>query len=299
MVEGRIEKTRLVQPAISSHQVPAQIEETEPSPESHQREAPSSVNQPMETSAEPIEPSQSPMETDEIPSMDTSNQSAMDQADDDVITVSSESPTSTTSTDAVRAPITPVSRAPHQQPTPSTIGSVSSTSSHQSPFSGTYEGSILLSSMIGSKDRDDRRRDRPKRPYFEAADLRDADKLFKFVNKFILWSRTDRVLRETRRNVEDLAQIALANEVARLRDELEQAREGSQPLSDEYFGNITGEPVHEWDLFRQAMRINPRGLAECVTPEVLNALDTKVPTWLSHLLRLPHLETNALFGLKF
>ncbi|KAL0213870.1 hypothetical protein P9112_006054 [Eukaryota sp. TZLM1-RC] len=31
MVEGRIEKTRLVQPAISSYQVPAQIEETEPS----------------------------------------------------------------------------------------------------------------------------------------------------------------------------------------------------------------------------------------------------------------------------
>ncbi|KAL0206194.1 hypothetical protein P9112_001501 [Eukaryota sp. TZLM1-RC] len=35
MVEGRIEKTRLVQPAISSYQVPAQIEETQPSPEPH------------------------------------------------------------------------------------------------------------------------------------------------------------------------------------------------------------------------------------------------------------------------
>ncbi|KAL0216144.1 hypothetical protein P9112_008357 [Eukaryota sp. TZLM1-RC] len=97
----------------------------------------------------------------------------------------------------------------------------------------------------GSRDRDDRRRDRPKRPYLEASDLRDADKLLKFVNKFILWSRTDRVLRETRGNMEDPAQIALANEVARLREELELAREGSQPSIDEYFGNITGEPVHE------------------------------------------------------
>ncbi|KAL0207721.1 hypothetical protein P9112_012349 [Eukaryota sp. TZLM1-RC] len=86
MVKSCIEKTRLVRPAIYSHQVLAQIEETEPSPEPHQREAASYVNQPMETSTEPIESSQPPMETDEIPSMNTSNQSAMDQADDEVIT---------------------------------------------------------------------------------------------------------------------------------------------------------------------------------------------------------------------
>ncbi|KAL0207164.1 hypothetical protein P9112_012875 [Eukaryota sp. TZLM1-RC] len=269
MVEGRIEKTRLVQPAISSYQVPAQIEETEPSaqPQPQRSEAPSS-------SAQASESSQPPMETDSFSTTETPNpnQSAMEQADDDAITVSSESPTPITSSDAVPAPITPVSRAPQPQPTPSTTGSTTSISSHQSPFSGTYESSLLLSSMIGSRDRDDRRRDRLKRPYLEASDLRDADKLLKFVNKFILWSRTDRVLRETRGNVEDPAQIALANEVARLREELELAREGSQPSTNEYFGNITGEPVHEWDLFRQAMRINPRGLAECVTPEVLNAL---------------------------
>ncbi|KAL0220115.1 hypothetical protein P9112_005768 [Eukaryota sp. TZLM1-RC] len=269
MVKGRIEKTRLVQPAISSYQVPAQIEETEPSPQPQpqQSEAPSSFAQPPESS-------QRPMETDSFSTTETPNpnQSAREQADDDVITVSSESPTPITSSDAVPAPITPVSRAPQPQPTPSTTGSTTSISSHQSPFLGTYESSLLLSSMIGSRDRDDRRKDRPKRPYREASDLRDADKLLKFVNKFILWSRTDRVLRETRGNVEDPAQIALANEVARLREELELAREGSQPSIDEYFGNITGEPVHEWDLFRQAMRINPRGLAECVTPEVLNAL---------------------------
>ncbi|KAL0208909.1 hypothetical protein P9112_011496 [Eukaryota sp. TZLM1-RC] len=222
MVEGRIEKTRLVQPAISSYQVPAQIEETVPSPEPQQSEAPFS-------SAQPPESPQPPMETDSFPITETSNpnQSAMEQADDDVVTVSSESPTPTTSSDAVPAPITPVSRAPQPLPTPSTTGSTSSISSHHSPFSGTYESSLLLSSMIGSKDRDDRRRDRPKRPYLEACDLRDADKLLKFVNKFILWSRTDRVLRETRGNVEDPAQIALANEIARLREELELAREGS------------------------------------------------------------------------
>ncbi|KAL0215265.1 hypothetical protein P9112_007449 [Eukaryota sp. TZLM1-RC] len=257
MVEGRIEKTRLVQPAVSSHQVPAQFEDVQESPQPQQSEAPSSSAQPQQSeapssSAQPPESPQPPMESDSLSTMETFylNQSAMEQVDDDVVTVSSESPTPITSSDAVPAPITPVSRAPQPQPTPSTTGSTSSISSHHTPFSGTYESSLLLSSMIGSRDRDDRRRDRPKRPYLEASDLRDADKLLKFVNKFILWSRTDRVLRETRGNMEDPAQIALANEVARLREELELAREGSQPSIDEYFGNITGEPVHEWDLFR-------------------------------------------------
>ncbi|KAL0214504.1 hypothetical protein P9112_006688 [Eukaryota sp. TZLM1-RC] len=61
IVEGRIEKTRLVQPAISSYQVPAQIEETEPSPEPNQNEVPSSVEQTMETSTEPsTHPSHNP-----------------------------------------------------------------------------------------------------------------------------------------------------------------------------------------------------------------------------------------------
>ncbi|KAL0219751.1 hypothetical protein P9112_005404 [Eukaryota sp. TZLM1-RC] len=227
MVEGRIEKTRLVQPAVSFHQVPAQFEDVQESPQPQHSEAPSS-------SAQPPESPQPPMETDSLPTTETSNpnQYAMEQADDDVVTVSSESPTPITSSDAVPAPITPISRAPQPQPTPSTTGSTSSISSHHSPFSGTYESSLLLFSMMGSRDRDDRRRDCPKRPYLEASDLRDADKLLKFVNKFILWSRTDRVLRETR-----------SNEVARLREELEQAREGSQPSIDEYFGNITGEPA--------------------------------------------------------
>ncbi|KAL0208978.1 hypothetical protein P9112_011565 [Eukaryota sp. TZLM1-RC] len=267
VVEGRIKKTRLVQPAVFAHQTPAQFEDVQESSQSQP--------QLSEVPASPAQPAESPlpsMETDSLPTRETSNQSAMEQADDNVVTVSSESPTPITSSDAVPAPITPVSRAPQSQPTPSTTGSTSSISSHQSPFSGTYESRLLLSSMIGSRDRDDRRRDRAKRPYLEASNLSDADKLLKFVNKFILWRRTDQVLKETRKNVEDPVQIALANEVARLREELEQAREGSQPSIDEYFGNISGEPVHEWDLFRQAMRINPRGLAECVTPEVLNAL---------------------------
>ncbi|KAL0226820.1 hypothetical protein P9112_014144 [Eukaryota sp. TZLM1-RC] len=76
MVEGRIEKTRLVQPAISSYQVPAQIEEIEPSPEPHQREVPPSTDQPVETSTEP------------------SHNSPMEQTEEDVVVeVSDESPT--------------------------------------------------------------------------------------------------------------------------------------------------------------------------------------------------------------
>ncbi|KAL0218397.1 hypothetical protein P9112_004050 [Eukaryota sp. TZLM1-RC] len=266
MVEGRIEKTRLVQPAISSYQVSAQIEEIEPSPEPHQREVPPSADQPMETSTEP------------------SHNPPMEQTEEDVVVeVSDESPTPD-SIPTVLAPMeqTPAPAQPIEQsvvpPTPPSTGSTSSqhtaqptpstVSSSRSTFSGTYDSNLLLSSMVGSRDRDNRRRDRPKRPTLDATDLRDVDKLLKFVNKFILWSRTDRIVDEARGNIEDPAQVALASEVARLREELELAR-SAKLASDQRFDS---EPIHEWDLFRSAMRISPRGLAECVTPEALNAL---------------------------
>ncbi|KAL0226511.1 hypothetical protein P9112_013835 [Eukaryota sp. TZLM1-RC] len=266
MVEGRIEKTRLVQPAISSYQVPTQIEEIELSPEPHQREVPPSTDQPMETSTEP------------------SHNPPMEQTEEDVVVeVSDESPTPD-SIPTVLAPMeqTPAPAQPMEQsvvpPTPPSTGSTSSqhtaqptpstVSSSRSTFSGTYDSNLLLSSMVGSRDRDNRRRDRPKRPTLDATDLRDVDKLLKFVNKFILWSRTDRIVDEARGNIEDPAQVALASEVARLREELELAR-SAELASDQRFDS---EPIHEWDLFRSAMRISPRGLAECVTPEALNAL---------------------------
>ncbi|KAL0224220.1 hypothetical protein P9112_003610 [Eukaryota sp. TZLM1-RC] len=266
MVEGRIEKTRLVQPVISSYQVPAQIEEIVPSPEPHQREVPPSADQPMETSTEP------------------SHNPPMEQTEEDVVVeVSDESPTPD-SIPTVLAPMeqTPAPAQPMEQslvpPTPPATGSTSSqqaaeptpstVSSSRSTFSGTYDSNLFLSSMVGSRDRDNRHRDRPKRPTLDATDLRDVDKLLKFVNKFILWSRTDRIVDEARGNIEDPAQVALTSEVARLREELELAR-SAELASDQRFDS---EPIHEWDLFRSAMRISPRGLAECVTPEALNAL---------------------------
>ncbi|KAL0214507.1 hypothetical protein P9112_006691 [Eukaryota sp. TZLM1-RC] len=118
------------------------------------------------------------------------------------------------------------SSQPTVQPTFSTV------SSSRSTFSGTYDFNLLLSSMVGSRDGDNRRRNRPKRPTLDATDLRDVDKLLK------------------------------------LRKELELAR-SAELASDQRFDS---EPIHEWDLFRSAMRISPRGLAECVTPEALNAL---------------------------
>ncbi|KAL0225576.1 hypothetical protein P9112_012900 [Eukaryota sp. TZLM1-RC] len=108
--------------------------------------------------------------------------------------------------------------------------------------------------MVGSRDRDNRRKDRPKRPTLDAADLRDVEKLLKFVNKFILWSRTGRIVDEAR--VEDPAPVALASEVARLREELELAR-SAELASEQRFNS---EPVHEWDFFRSAMHIHPRAL---------------------------------------
>ncbi|KAL0225577.1 hypothetical protein P9112_012901 [Eukaryota sp. TZLM1-RC] len=80
MVEGRIEKTRLIQPAISSYQFPAQIEENEPSPEPHQSEVAFSAKQPMETSTEP--------------STQPSHNSFMEQTEENVVVdVSDEFPT--------------------------------------------------------------------------------------------------------------------------------------------------------------------------------------------------------------
>ncbi|KAL0213869.1 hypothetical protein P9112_006053 [Eukaryota sp. TZLM1-RC] len=208
----------------------------------------------------------------------------MEQTEEDVVVeVSDESPTP----DSIPTVLTPMEHTPvpaqpmEQSVVPPTLLSTSSTSSQppvqptpstvsssRSTFSGTYDSNLLLSSMVGSRDRDNRRRDRPKRPTLDASDLRDVDKLLKFVNKFILWSRTDRIVDEARGNIEDPAQVALASEVARLREELELAR-SAELASDQRFDS---EPVHEWDLFRSAMRISPRGLAECVTPEALNAL---------------------------
>ncbi|KAL0208449.1 hypothetical protein P9112_011036 [Eukaryota sp. TZLM1-RC] len=270
MVEGCIEKTRLVQPAISSYQVPAQIEETEPSPEPHQSEVPPSAVQPMETSTElSTQPSHNPL---------------MEQTEEDVVVeVSDESPTPD-SIPTVLVPMeqTPAPAQPMEQsvvpPTPPSTGSTSSqhtaqptpstVSSSRFTFSGTYDSNLLLSSMVESRDRDNRRRDRPKIPTLDTTDLKDVDKLLKFVNKIILWSRTDRIVDEARGNIEDPAQVALASKVARLREEPELAR-SAELASDQRFDS---KPIHEWDLFRSAMCISPRNLAECVTPEALNAL---------------------------
>ncbi|KAL0206285.1 hypothetical protein P9112_001592 [Eukaryota sp. TZLM1-RC] len=270
MVEGRIEKTRLVQPAISSYQVPAQIEETEPSPEPNQNEVPSSVEQPMETSTEPpTQPSHNPSmeQTEKDVVVEVSDESPTPDSIPTVLAPMEHTPAPAQPMEQSVVPPTPPSTSststqPTAQPTPSTV------SSSRSTFSGTYDSNLLLSSMVGSRDRDNRRRDRPKRPTLDATDLRDVDKLLKFVNKFILWSRTDRIVDEARGNIEDPAQVALASEVARLREELELAR-SAELASDQRFDS---EPIHEWDLFRSAMRISPRGLAECVTPEALNAL---------------------------
>ncbi|KAL0208258.1 hypothetical protein P9112_010845 [Eukaryota sp. TZLM1-RC] len=120
-----------LQRALQQVTVFAQIKDIQESPQSQQSEVPA-------PSVQPAESVQPPMETDSPPPTNTSNQTAMEYADDAVVTVSSESPTPTTSSVAVRAPITPVSRAPQPRFTPSTMSSTFTIFSNQSPFSGTY-----------------------------------------------------------------------------------------------------------------------------------------------------------------
>ncbi|KAL0206193.1 hypothetical protein P9112_001500 [Eukaryota sp. TZLM1-RC] len=201
------------------------------------------------------------METSTEPSTQPSHNPPMEQTEEDVVVeVSDEFPTPD-SIPTVLAPMeqTPAPAQPMEQsvvpPTPPSTGSTSSQHAAQ-PTHSTVSSSRSTFS------------DRPKRPTLDATDLRNVDKLLKFVNKFILWSRTDRIVDEARGNIEDPAQVALASKVARLREELELAR-SAELASDQRFDS---EPIHEWDLFRSATRISPRGLAECVTPEALNAL---------------------------
>ncbi|KAL0216203.1 hypothetical protein P9112_008387 [Eukaryota sp. TZLM1-RC] len=145
MVKGRIETTRLLQPAVSSQHVPAQIEDIQKSPQPQQSEVPAPSVQPTES----VQPS---MKTDPLSPIETSDQTAMERPDNEVVTVKNESPTPTTSSDEVPAPITPVSQKPPTRFTPFTIGSTFTLSSRQSFFSGIYESSPLLSSMIGFRE---------------------------------------------------------------------------------------------------------------------------------------------------
>ncbi|KAL0222753.1 hypothetical protein P9112_002143 [Eukaryota sp. TZLM1-RC] len=147
-IESRMLKWVMVEGPISSYQIPAQIEETVPSPEPNQREVPPSADQPLETSTEP------------------SHNPPMEQTEEDVVVeVSDESP-SPDSIPTVLAPMeqTPAPAQPMEQsvvpPTPPSTGSTSSqhtaqptpstVSSSRSTFSGTYDSNLLLSSIVGS-----------------------------------------------------------------------------------------------------------------------------------------------------
>ncbi|KAL0207128.1 hypothetical protein P9112_012839 [Eukaryota sp. TZLM1-RC] len=110
--------------------------------------------------------------------METSAIPPVEQTEEDVVMeVSDESPTP----DSIPNVLVPMEQTPAPtqsmvqpvfykfQPTPSTM------ISYRSSFSNTSDGNLLLSSMVRSKDRDSRRRDRPNRPTVDAADLRDVD----------------------------------------------------------------------------------------------------------------------------
>ncbi|KAL0213821.1 hypothetical protein P9112_006005 [Eukaryota sp. TZLM1-RC] len=106
-----------------------------------------------------------------------------------------------------------------------------------------------------------------------------APQILKFIDRFILYARTERTIEERDINESDPTQVRLAREVSELRRQLEErsrphatpqsiSRENRNLPLDQRYGN----PLHEWDRFRAAAQVDPRRIASCVTPECLAAL---------------------------
>ncbi|KAL0214766.1 hypothetical protein P9112_006950 [Eukaryota sp. TZLM1-RC] len=149
------------------------------------------------------------------------------------------------------------------------------------PIAPQYSNTLLMQAMASSQDRDrDRQKGgRPRKPTLEANDISDPVRILKFIDRFILYARTERTIEERDINESDPTQVRLAREVSELRRQLEErsrpfatpqsiSRENRNLPLDQRYGN----PLHEWDRFRAAAQVDPRRIASCVTPECLAAL---------------------------
>ncbi|KAL0208786.1 hypothetical protein P9112_011373 [Eukaryota sp. TZLM1-RC] len=149
------------------------------------------------------------------------------------------------------------------------------------PIAPQYSNTLLMEAMASSQDRDrDRQRGgRPRKPTLEANDISDPVRILKFIDRFILYARTERTIEERDINESDPTQVRLAREVSELRRHLEErsrppatpqsiSRENRNLPLDQRYGN----PLHEWDRFRAAAQVDRRRIASCVTPECLAAL---------------------------
>ncbi|KAL0223998.1 hypothetical protein P9112_003388 [Eukaryota sp. TZLM1-RC] len=149
------------------------------------------------------------------------------------------------------------------------------------PIAPQYSNTLLMEAMASSQDRDrDRQRGgRPRKPTLEANDISDPVRILKFIDRFILYARTERTIEERDINESDPTQVRLAREVSELRRQLEKrsrppatpqsiSRENRNLALDQRYGNT----LHEWDRFRAAAQVDPRRIVFCVTPECLAAL---------------------------
>ncbi|KAL0210046.1 hypothetical protein P9112_010130 [Eukaryota sp. TZLM1-RC] len=153
--------------------------------------------------------------------------------------------------------------------------------SYNTPLAPQYSNTLLMEAMTSSqdRDRDGQKGGRLKKPTLEANDISDPVRILKFIDRFILYARTERTIEERNINESDPTQVRLAREVSELRRQLEErfrplatpqsiSRENRDLPLDQRYGN----PLHEWDRFRAAAQVDPRRIAFCVTPECLAAL---------------------------
>ncbi|KAL0226950.1 hypothetical protein P9112_014274 [Eukaryota sp. TZLM1-RC] len=187
-------------------------------------------------------------------------------------------------TDTVETVQQPVVAQPQDPSTPSQVPQdprLLGVTPSNTPVAPQYSNTLLMEAMASSQDRDrDRQRGgRPRKPTLEANDISDPVRILKFIDRFILYARTERTIEERDINESDPTQIRLAREVSELRRQLEErsrppatpqsiSRENRNLPLDQRYGN----PLHEWDRFRAAAQVDPRRIASCVTPECLAAL---------------------------
>ncbi|KAL0219418.1 hypothetical protein P9112_005071 [Eukaryota sp. TZLM1-RC] len=187
-------------------------------------------------------------------------------------------------TDTVETVQQPVVAQPQDPSTPSQVPQdprLLGVTPSNTPIAPQYSNTLLMEAVASSQDRDrDRQRGgRPRKPTLEANDISDPVRILKFIDRFILYARTERTIEERDINESDPTQVRLARDVSELRRQLEErsrppatpqsiSRENRNLPLDQRYGN----PLHEWDRFRAVAQVDPRRIASCVTPEYLAAL---------------------------
>ncbi|KAL0223098.1 hypothetical protein P9112_002488 [Eukaryota sp. TZLM1-RC] len=147
------------------------------------------------------------------------------------------------------------------------------------PIAPQYSNTLLMEAMASSQDRDrDRQRGgRPRKPTLEANDISDPVRILKFIDRFILYARTERTIEERDINESDPTQVRLAREVSELRRQLEErsrppatpqsiSRENRNLPLDQRYGNPSTSGTDSELLLKSTLAGSPPVLLQNAWP---------------------------------